>query len=304
MMMRRIFSRACAARRAPTAVALAAGALLLGSPTLANDTDLFCPAGAAVFADHKLDVKKSEIHGGAVHDWTYVGTNRDAKVHGPAMIHGDLVAGGKVKMKHDAVVTGSVVEHAPKVVLAEVDDLVAAHEASHHNHLVGPTLHGHDPFKSETEIEVKDGDALFLPGGDYYLTKLKLEKNSTLMLGGSVRIFMPKGKIYVKYGSSVVAAAPDANLLVLIAGKGGVKISKSSRMHGGIYAPHAKLYVKYDSHLYGSAVVDKLKLHKNSSIHAVDVCGGGLPDLPTEPVAPVSDFTPDEDPDDFETDGD
>lgn len=278
-------------RTTPTALVVAV-AFAAGSAA-AHETDLFCPAGAAVFADYKLQVKRSDIFGGESHEWTHVGTNRDAKLYGPGTIHGDLVVGGEVKDKHDFLVTGSVVEDAPQVVLRDVHDLVASHEALNDNADVGPTTFGNDPFKSPTEIEVKDGDSLFLPGGEYYLTKLKLDKNATLILGGPVRIFMPKGKVYVKYGSSIVAGSDEASLLIVMAGKGGIKISKSSRVHAGIYAPHAKLYVKYASHLHGGAVVDKLKLQKDSAIYVADVCGEGLPEPPADPVPPVADFEPD-----------
>lgn len=263
-------------RRHALVFAATLGAVLCAAPALATESDLFCAAGGGVFADEKIDVKKqSVIFGSAAHEFTHVATNGKAKID-DSTIHGDLHVGKKLDLKHDAVVTGEVVEGAPAVDLEDVSGLVAAHAQNHDNESIDPTEAGAVALE-KGKLRVPEGDRLVLEEGDYYLEEVYLKKDAELVLRGDVRIFMAKGKFKAKR-ARVVPADEGGSLQVVIAEKGGVKLY-ASQFHGSIYAPSGKVYVKKGSVLSGALAVEKLKVYR-SEIHAADACGGMESELP------------------------
>jgi hypothetical protein len=167
-------------------------------------------------------------------------------------------------------------------MLQNVDALVAAHAMHHQNHLVGLTEGGEQAMKG-LELVVSGGDALTIPGGDYYLEKLVLSGGSTLRLAGDVRVYLT-GKVDLSGGSLAAAAGMPSSLLVVGAGKSEVKLSGASNFHGGVYVPGGKFEISGDGNGYGAFVAREVKLSGGSEIHAHDICTAGLPML--QPPAP------------------
>ncbi len=274
-----------ARRRGGWLIAAAALAVwFVPSAVQAADEDLFCSTGAAVFGESKVVMSgPSRVNGADVR----VGSNNLISLSGSSVIEGSAVSGGDVKMSGSAAVLGAVQEDAPPEMLQNVDALVAAHAMHHQNQLVGLTDGGEQAMKG-LELVVSGGDAITLPGGDYYLEKLVLSGGSTLRLAGDVRVYLT-GKVDLSGGSLAAQSGFASSLLVVGAGKSEVKLSGASNFHGGVYLPGGKFEISGDGNGYGAFAAREVKLSGGSEIHGHDICAGGLPDFEPPAQDPVDD---------------
>jgi Flp pilus assembly protein TadG len=125
---------------------------------------------------------------------------------------------------------------------------------------------GIQPLNSAGEFKLSGGDAVTLPPGTYFFSKMSLTGGASVRVTGPTRIFV-SGDCSMGGGSMVNLSLLPKNLKLFPMGANCV-ISGDSEFYGAIYAPTTKVERSGSSDYFGSIVAGELVLSGSGGVHA------------------------------------
>lgn len=172
--------------------------------------------------------------------------NQDVFMANRALVHGNVVAGGRVEKQHGAIVSGDVEEgNSPRPQLptlqitvdwpiGDAENIEVTRDSAHR---LAPGFYD--------KITVFGGADLYLSPGDYYINRLQLEAQGRVHIAaseGEVRIFVREHLI--SRAEWIVNDDSEKNILLAYDGEGDMTFDTS--FYGSILAPRSKV-------IFGSA---------------------------------------------------
>lgn len=217
-----------------------------------------------VACNENLDMRNNtRVHGDAV-------VGGDASLVNNASVTGDIYLGGTIVVTGNSAIGGEIIE--PKVVpepcgcgydLAQTFD-----EAEQYN---DNEVLLQDPSAAEHLVlgglRVEHNDVLVLSSGDYYLSYLHLDNNSTLVIepGALVRLFV-SGEVSVQNNANIISGSGIPSELVTICAGENVSMVNNSDVDMSVYAPRANITFTNNSELRGGITGGSIDIANNGTI--------------------------------------
>lgn len=221
-------------------------------------------------------------------DYAFVGIN-SLSIKGGSQVIGDVRSNGKVEIKGQSKVTGSVfgktvtvidkstvtgqiVQNAVPISSVPIDltSISSAVSQSNDNAKVSRTQKGKSPVTTDGRFTLSDGDSLTLSSGSYYFKAIKVEGKAAVTLSGKVNILCV-GDIEVEGGAKINSGGNIADLVLFVdkppkksgddqgskdkdnnVQEGEVKFEGQSEFAGIVYAPYAEIGIEGKSRVAGS----------------------------------------------------
>lgn len=273
--MNRIKRHAVGGSLRRAALGLGALGLVMGAAQAQANEDLLCSMEAPVFAGERVSLRDGASIVGVDGELTHVLSNGRVHLRRGALLEGDVTA-ARVRMSRSSEILGEIVQTSPGVEPADASDLVESYRANNDNHHVPLTMKGRVALRGGY-LTVRRGDHLVLPEGDYFLEMLRVRRGATLELAGPVRIYMDRGLVNVHKGR--IIGAEEADLSIIIAREGLVRVGGESGFHASVYAPHSLLSLKGKGVASGSLVARRIWVSDGAEFVASDLCMEGPPVL-------------------------
>ncbi len=276
------------------------GLTLLSAPALGQqDPFTVMPdlSGQAVFSAAQLTVNGSStvdskgVNGSpGANDQGHVVSNADITLNGNARVKGNATCGpGKtIRTNGSSSVTGVRGQLPAPRDPAPIDlsGLAVQLAARNDNGLIGPTSKNHDPLQGPngTDLVLNGNEALTLPAGTFYFTKITVNGGSRLDLSGLTRVLCT-GPVTVNGQSTVNEGGGPWQLRLWVSGFQ-VDLNGGGGVSGFVYAPSAQATVDGGAVLTGGLFASRVTLNgggrvtrsaDDSAPLALSLTSGGQP---------------------------
>lgn len=161
-------------------------------------------------------------------------------------VNGNVVAGGSITVKNNALITGAQTANTPS------DDT---------------PFSGYESLTNEGDLRLTG--TLTLPAGDYLFDNVTIESNASLVgSGGVVRIWF-NGNLIVKSNGRIDSSGGYGFNMGLFSTdfSGSVELNSNSHVEALIYAPNIPVAIRSNAHLYGAVVGQSVDMFSNSNVH-------------------------------------